>query len=62
MVETDIFDCMSPNYDLDLEDSKPISSHNTLAHNATPYPRLVTKGSTVQKISSGKTLIDILDL
>ena len=32
MVETVTFDYISPHYDLDFEDSKPIFVHNTLAH------------------------------
>ena len=38
MVETVISDYMSPHCDLELEDSKPIFLHDTLAHdNAWPY-------------------------
>ena len=38
MVETVMFDYMSPQCDLDLEDSKPIFLHDTLAHDvASPY-------------------------
>ena len=38
MVETVIFDHISPNCGLDLENSKPIFSHDTLAHDAaSPY-------------------------
>ena len=38
------------NFDLDLEDSKPIFLENNLAHNdAPPYQ---VKGTTIQKISS----------
>ena len=38
MVETVIFDQMSPHCDPELEDSKPIFLHNTLAHDdASPY-------------------------
>ena len=38
MVETVTFDYMSPHYDLDLEDNKPIFLHDTLAHDdAPPY-------------------------
>ena len=37
MAETVIPDYMSPHYDPELEDSKPIFLHNTLAHDdATP--------------------------
>ena len=32
VVETLILDYMSPNYDPELEDSKPIFLHDTLAH------------------------------
>ena len=32
MAETVIFDCISPNCDPELEDSKPIFLHDTLAH------------------------------
>ena len=40
MIETVILDYMSPHYDpeLELEDSKPIFLHDTLAHDvASPY-------------------------
>ena len=38
MVETVMFDYMSPQCDLDLEDSKPISLYNTLVHDdPSPY-------------------------
>ena len=38
MVETVILDQMSPRCDPELEDSKPISLHDTLAHDAaSPY-------------------------
>ena len=38
MVETVIFDQMSPHCDPELGDSKPIFLHDTLAHNvASPY-------------------------
>ena len=38
MVETVTLDYMSPHYDLEPEDSKPIFLHDTLAHdNASPY-------------------------
>ena len=38
MVETVLLDYMSPQYDFELEDSKPIFLHDTLAHNdASPY-------------------------
>ena len=39
MVETVISDQISPQYDPELEDSKQIFLHDTLAHNvASPYP------------------------
>ena len=38
MVETVILDYMSPHYDPELEDSKPICLHNTLTgDDASPY-------------------------
>ena len=38
MVETVISNYMSPHCDLELEDSKPVFMHNTLAHeDVTPY-------------------------
>ena len=38
MVETVILDYMSPHYDPELEGSKPIFLHDTLAHDdASPY-------------------------
>ena len=38
MVKTVIFDQMGPHSDPELEDSKPILLHDTLAHNITsPY-------------------------
>ena len=38
MVETGMLDYMSPHYGPELEDSKPIFLHNTLAHDdASPY-------------------------
>ena len=38
VVETFILDYMSPHYDPELEDSKPIFLHDTLAHDdALPY-------------------------
>ena len=38
MVETVVFDKMSPHCDPELEDSKPIFFHDTLAHDVTsPY-------------------------
>ena len=47
-VETVIFDQMSPNCDPGLEDSKPISFHDTLAHDvASPYQVWLQK---VQKL------------
>ena len=48
VAEKVIVDFMSSHYDLDLEDSKPIFSHDTLAHCIT-ISNLVTKGSAVQK-------------
>ena len=48
MVETIIFDYMSPHCDLDFEDSKPIFLHNAQAHDdAIAIPSLVTKGSAL---------------
>ena len=54
MVETVISDCMSPHCDTEVEDSKPVFLHNTLAQDdASPYlslASLVTEGSAVQEI------------
>ena len=47
MVETVISDYMSPHCDLELEDSKPIFLHDTLAHRLITIQSLVTKGSAV---------------
>ena len=48
MVETVIFDQMSPNSDPELEDSKPILLHDTSAHHvALPYQVWIQK---VQKL------------
>ena len=48
-VETVIFDQISP----ELEESKPIFLHDTLAHAvASPYQVLVTEGSAAEEISS----------
>ena len=39
MVETVIFDYVRPHCDPELEDSKPVVLHDTLAHDdASPYP------------------------
>ena len=40
MTETVIFDNMSPHCDLELEDSKPIFLHDTLAHDDSPSYRV----------------------
>ena len=40
MVETVISDYMSPHCDLELEDSKPIFLHDTLANDASPYRKV----------------------
>ena len=45
MVETVIFDYVRPNCDFDLEDSKPVFLHDTLAHeDASPYQVWLQKG------------------
>ena len=52
------FDYIIRNFNLDLEDSKPIFLKDNLAHNdASPY-----QGSALQKISSGQTFTDILKI
>ena len=51
---------MMINCGLGIEDRKPIFSKDNLAHNDAS-PSLVVKGSTIQKISSGQTFIDILE-
>ena len=49
MVETVIFDQMSPDYDPELEDNKPIFLHDTLTHDvASPYQVWLQK---VQQLS-----------
>ena len=50
MVETVISDYMSPQCDLDLEDSKPVFLHDTLAHDyASPYQVWLQKVQQVRK-------------
>ena len=61
MVETVIFDQMSPNYDPKRDDSKSIFLHDTLAHNVAS-PSLVTEGSAAEEISSRWTFTGILNL
>ena len=47
IVETVILDYMSPNYDPELDDSKPIFLHDTLAHDvASPYQVWLQKFSS----------------
>ena len=48
MVETVIFDQMSSNSDPELEDSKPIFLHDTLAHDVVPPYQVWLQ--TVQKL------------
>ena len=62
MVETVIFDDNSPNCDIDLENSKPIFSCDTLARDAVSYEVWLQKGSAVEKISPRWTFIGILNL
>ena len=53
MVETVISVHMSPHCGLELEDSKPIFLHHTLAHDvALNIKKLLTKGSAVQEMLS----------
>ena len=50
MVETVISDQMSPHCDPELEDSKPIFLHDTLAHNvAPPYQVWLQKVKKLRK-------------
>ena len=62
-VETVIFDYMNSKCDLDLEDSKPIFLHDTLAHDdASPYQVWLQKVLAVDEISSRSTVTGILNL
>ena len=62
------FNHWSPNCDLDHEDSNQNTKQTTTTKSAQPSVswccitilRLVAKGSSIQKISSGQTFIDIL--
>ena len=56
VVERARSDCMSPHWDFDLENNKPISSHDTDPFWCITIPRLVTKGAAIQKTLSGQTL------
>ena len=59
-VETVISHHISPHYDHDLENSKPIFSYNTLAHGAaSPYQARLQK---VEEISSRWTFTEIWSL
>ena len=63
MVETVIFDQMSPHCDPELKDSKPIFLHYTLAHDvASPYQVWLQKFLQLRRYCSGKTVIGILNL
>ena len=55
MVETVVHDYMSPYYDPELEDSKPIFFHNTLAHDyASPYQVWVQKVQQLRRYRPGE--------
>ena len=58
MVESVIFDYMSLQCDIDLEDSKPIFLHNTLAHEDASS-NLITKCSAVEETSSRRIFTGI---
>ena len=50
MVETVIFDYMSPHCDLDLEDATPTFLHDTLTHDdASPYQAWLQKVQQLRK-------------
>ena len=55
MVETVIFDQMSPHRDPELEDSKPIFLHDTLAYNvASPYQVWLQKVQQLRRFHPDK--------
>ena len=65
MVEKVVFDYMSPHCDPELEDSKPIFLHDTLAHDdASPYQVWLQRIQNTQEIfffsKPWKTLFQIL--
>ena len=62
MVETVIFNYMSPHCDHELEDSKPIFLHDTGPWWCIAIPNLVTDSSAVEDILSKWTFTGILNL
>ena len=61
VVETLILDYMSPHNDPELEDSKLIFLHDTLAHDDAS-PSFVTNNSAAEEMASRCTFIEILKL
>ena len=64
MTETVLFDYMSPHCNPELEDSKPIFLHDTLAHDDASLQKvwLLTEGSVVEEILSRWIFTGILNL
>ena len=52
LIETVIFDYMSPHCDPELQDSKPIFLHDTGSWCCITIPSLVTEGSAGEEVSS----------
>ena len=60
-VETVIFDQMSPNCDPELEDSKPIFLHDTLAHDiSSPYQVWLQKVPQLRRYHSDEHSLEFL--
>ena len=60
MVETDNFDQMSPHCDPELEDNKPISLHDTLAHDvASPYQVWLQKVQQLRRYGPYEHSLDL---
>ena len=63
MVQTVVFDQMSSHCDPDLEDSKPIFLHDSLAHGMLHHhTKFAQRRSAAEEISSRRTFTGILNL
>ena len=63
MVETVVFDYLSPYCDFDLEDGKPVFLHDTLAHDhASPYKVWLQKVSIWEDMIQIKIHLNLLPL
>ena len=63
MVETVIFDYISPHCDPQLEHSKPIFLHDTLAYDdASPYQVSLQKGRQLKKYHPDEHSLEIFNL